>query len=61
MTADRIAGQVSGYLSVDVPVDRPPSLSLHDNKVIWTVQVQVQVPGVPDDKGTFAVPAVRGG
>jgi len=39
----------------------PPSLSLHDNKVIWTVQVQVQVPGVPDDKGTFAVPAVRGG
>jgi hypothetical protein len=55
VTAGQVAGQVSGHMSVEVPVDRPPSVKLYHNKVIWTVRVQVRVPGVPDDEGTFEV------
>jgi hypothetical protein len=32
-----------------------PSLSLHDNEIVWSVKVRVQVPGTRDDTGTFVV------
>jgi hypothetical protein len=48
-------GTVSAEVTVAVPVDVPPSMSLPHNEIAWSVVVRVEVPGVPVDTGTFAV------
>lgn len=55
VTADRIPDVVSGQVSVAVPLDAPPSLALSHNKIVWSVQVRVHVPGMPDDNSKFEV------
>lgn len=56
MTADPAPGTVAGQIVVEVPTDAPPSLSLRNNRIIWTVLVHVRADGLPDDTGTFVVP-----
>ncbi|MBI3688259.1 MAG: hypothetical protein HY241_13160 [Actinobacteria bacterium] len=58
VTTDQVPDTVSGQVVIEVPVDAPPSLTLTHNRVIWSVQVRVQVPGVPDDTGRFALPVL---
>ena len=55
ITSAELPDVVSGELVIDVPRNGPPSLALNRNKIVWSVKVQVQVPGVPDDTGTFAI------
>lgn len=58
VTPDQVPDTVSGQVVIEVPVDAPPSLTLAHNRIIWSVRVQVQVQGVPDDTGTFQVPVL---
>jgi hypothetical protein len=56
-------GTVAGQIAIAVPLDVPPSMRLPDNSIQWSVEVLVQVPGLPDDRGTFDVqvqPVVAG-
>jgi hypothetical protein len=55
VTTDQIPDTVSGQVFIKVPLGAPPSLALSDNRIIWSVQVRVRVPGVPDDEGSFTV------
>src|SRR5262249_55825984 len=55
VTADQVPDTVSGQVSIEVPLGAPPSLALHHNRIIWSVQVHVRVPGVPDDTSAFTV------
>jgi len=52
---DPVPGTVSGQVFIAVPLGAPPSLALHHNRIDWSVQVWVRVPGVPDDKRSFTV------
>jgi len=52
---DQIPDRVSGQVTIKVPVDVPPTLALRHNRIVWSVQVRVRVPGVPDDTGTFGI------
>jgi hypothetical protein len=52
---DNLPDSVSGQVEIEIPVDRPPTLALTHNRIIWSVQVRVQVMGVPDDTGTFTI------
>lgn len=52
---DQLPDSVSGQVTVAVPADVPPSMSLRHNGIAWSVEVRVEVPGVPVDTGTFAV------
>jgi hypothetical protein len=60
---DPAPGTVAGRIAIAVPLDVPPSMRLSHNRIKWSVKVLVQVPGLPDDSGTFAVwvqPVVAG-
>jgi hypothetical protein len=52
---DQAPDTVSGQVTVPVPVDVPPSMTLPHNGIAWSVEVRVEVPGVPVDTGTFTV------
>jgi hypothetical protein len=52
---DHLPDSVSGQVEIEIPLDRPPTLALTHNRIIWSVQVRVQVMGVPDDTGTFTI------
>jgi hypothetical protein len=50
---DPAPGTVAGQIEIAVPLDAPPSMRLSNNRIQWSVNVHVQVPGLPDDTGTF--------
>jgi hypothetical protein len=52
---DPESNTAAGRIEIEVPVDVAPSLDLRHNKIIWSVRVRVQVPGVPEDTGKFPV------
>jgi hypothetical protein len=55
VTSDQIPDSVSGQVFIEVPLGVPPSLTLRHNQVIWSVEVRVRAPGVPEDKGSFTM------
>jgi hypothetical protein len=55
VTVDPAPGTVVGHVTIAVPLDVPPSMNLQHNRILWSVKVRVQAPGVPEDSGTFSV------
>jgi hypothetical protein len=55
VTVDHVPDTVSGQVFVEVPLAAAPSLALYHNRIVWSVQVHVRAPGVPDDNSAFTV------
>jgi hypothetical protein len=55
LIVDPTPGTVGGQMVIAVPLEFPPSMHLRHNKILWSVKVEVHVPGMPDDTSTFGV------
>jgi hypothetical protein len=55
VATDQLPDTVSGQVFIEVPLGAPPSMALRHNQLIWSVEVRVQVPGVPEDKSSFTM------
>ena len=55
VTTDQVPNSVSGQVFIEVPLGMPPSTAPGHNQVIWSVEVRVRAPGVPEDKSSFTM------